>query len=74
MAHLEALVPEVATHPYTNGRRTGSQVKFPKTGAFSAMNKPSGFEGDIFELEITGQIPKDINGTFFRVQPVSRKH
>ncbi len=31
------------------------------------MNKPSRFEGDIFDLEFTGTIPKDINGTFFRI-------
>lgn len=70
MAHLEALVPEVTAYPYSNGKRTGSRVKFPDTPAFSSMNKPSRFEGDITDLEVTGEIPRDINGTFYRVQPV----
>ncbi|KAK8137756.1 hypothetical protein PG984_001136 [Apiospora sp. TS-2023a] len=36
------------------------------------MNRPSRFEGDIFDLEVTGEIPKEINGTFYRVQPDHR--
>ncbi|KAI1406709.1 carotenoid oxygenase [Hypoxylon fuscum] len=72
MAHLEALVPEVTAYPYSNGKRTGSRVKFPDTPAFSSMNKPSRFEGDITDLEVTGEIPRDINGTFYRVQPDHR--
>lgn len=70
MAHLEALAPEISLYPYSNGRRVGDRVKFPDTAAFSSMNKPSRFEGDIFNLEVTGEIPRDINGTFYRVQPV----
>lgn len=72
MAHLEAIAPEVSLYPYTNGKRTGSRVKFPNTADFASMNKPSRFEGDITDLEVTGVIPKDINGTFYRVQPVRR--
>ncbi|KAI0180155.1 carotenoid oxygenase [Hypoxylon sp. FL1284] len=72
MAHLESLVPEVTAYPYSNGKKTGSRVKFPDTAAFSSMNKPSRFEGDIFDLEVTGEIPRDINGTFYRVQPDHR--
>lgn len=70
MAHLEALVPEVSSYPYSNGKKTGSRVKFPDTVAFAGMNKPSRFEGDIVDLEVTGEIPSDIDGTFYRVQPV----
>ncbi|KAI2639748.1 carotenoid oxygenase [Hypomontagnella submonticulosa] len=72
MAHLEALVPEVSSYPYSNGKKTGSRVKFPDTVAFAGMNKPSRFEGDIVDLEVTGEIPSDIDGTFYRVQPDHR--
>ncbi|KAI1807873.1 carotenoid oxygenase [Daldinia bambusicola] len=72
MAHLEAIASEVSLYPYSNGKRTGSRVKFPDTAAFSSMNKPSRFEGDIVDLEVTGEIPRDINGTFYRVQPDHR--
>ncbi|KAF3064914.1 Lignostilbene-alpha,beta-dioxygenase isozyme III [Daldinia childiae] len=72
MAHLEAIASEVSLYPYSNGKRTGSRVKFPDTAAFSSMNKPSRFEGDITNLEVTGEIPRDINGTFYRVQPDHR--
>lgn len=70
MAHLEALAPEISLYPYSNGKRVGDRVKFPDTAAFSSMNKTSRFEGDIFNLEVTGEIPRDIDGTFYRVQPV----
>lgn len=70
MAHLEALAPEIAPYPYTDNKRVGDRVKFPDTAAFASMNKTSRFEGDIFNLEVTGEIPRDINGTFYRVQPV----
>lgn len=70
MAHLEALAPEISLYPYNNGKRVGDRVKFPDTATFSSMNKTSRFEGDIFNLEVTGEIPRDINGTFYRVQPV----
>ncbi|KAI2630762.1 carotenoid oxygenase [Hypoxylon sp. NC1633] len=72
MAHLEAIAPEVSLYPYSNGKRTGPRVKFPDSIAFSSMNKPSRFEGDITDLEVTGEIPRDINGTFYRVQPDHR--
>ncbi|KAH6668899.1 9-cis-epoxycarotenoid dioxygenase-like protein [Halenospora varia] len=68
MAHIFSLADEVAPS-YHEGRKSESQVKFPETGFFQGFNKPSRFEGDIFELEVTGNIPRDINGTFFRVQP-----
>jgi carotenoid cleavage dioxygenase-like enzyme len=70
MAHLEALTPEISLYPYKEGKLVGSQVKFPATAAFSSMNKPTRFEGDLFNLEVTGKIPPEINGTFYRVQPV----
>ncbi|KAI0016927.1 carotenoid oxygenase [Xylariomycetidae sp. FL0641] len=72
MAHLESLAPEISLSPYSNGKKVGNQVKFPDTQVFAGMNKTSRFEGDIFNLEVTGEIPKDINGTFYRVQPDHR--
>ncbi|KAF2178987.1 9-cis-epoxycarotenoid dioxygenase-like protein [Zopfia rhizophila CBS 207.26] len=71
MAHLFSLATP-APAAYHEGRRQGDQVKFPDTGFFQGFNKPSRLEADIFELETTGTIPKDINGTFYRIQPDHR--
>lgn len=72
MAHIFDLAPAVRGHPknYTNGKITapGAATTFPATPVFAGMNKPSRFEGDIFDLEVTGKIPEDINGTFYRIQ------
>ncbi|KAK6843234.1 hypothetical protein PG987_004094 [Apiospora arundinis] len=72
MAHIHDLEPQVANSHYVNGRLNGDTSRFPDTEVFRGMNKPSRFEGDIFDLEVTGEIPKDINGTFYRVQPDHR--
>ncbi|KAK6865710.1 hypothetical protein PG995_002238 [Apiospora arundinis] len=72
MAHIHDLEPQVANSHYVNGRFNGDTSRFPDTEVFRGMNKPSRFEGDIFDLEVTGEIPKDINGTFYRVQPDHR--
>lgn len=76
MAHIYDLAPEVAVPSdpnYTSNRLSNpSQVRFPKTNVFRGMNTPSRFEGDVFDLEFTGTIPTDINGTFYRVQPDHR--
>ncbi|OJD31432.1 carotenoid oxygenase [Diplodia corticola] len=71
MAHIHDIAGEVEVEKrsYVNGVKVGEQVKFPETVAFSGFNKPSRFEGDIFELEVDGEIPKDIDGTFYRIQP-----
>ncbi|KAH8886952.1 carotenoid oxygenase [Thozetella sp. PMI_491] len=70
MAHIFDIAPAIAQ--YTNGKKTGAQVKYPETDVFRGMNKPSRFEGDVFDLEFTGTIPEDINGTFFRIHPDAR--
>lgn len=74
MAHIFDLAPSIS--PYTNGRKnehpSGLPVQFPATPAFQGMNKPSRFEGSVMDLEVTGTIPLDIDGTFFRVQPDAR--
>lgn len=72
MAHIFTLAPEVVQSNYENGWRTGSQVKFPGTGAFQGFNAPSRLQAEIFDLEIDGTVPADINGTFFRIQPDHR--
>lgn len=68
MAHIFAIEPQ-CTPNYVEGRRTGSQLKFPKTPIFQGFNSPCRYEGDIEYVEIDGIIPPEINGTFYRIQP-----
>jgi len=42
---------------------------FPDTLAFSGILKPLRFEGDILDMEVEGEIPSQLNGTFHRVHP-----
>lgn len=46
----------------------GSQV-FPDKPQFSGFMKPCRFEGEIQNLEVQGEIPDCIDGTFYRVMP-----
>ncbi|CZR55269.1 related to lignostilbene dioxygenase [Phialocephala subalpina] len=71
MAHLFSFLP-VEEPNYVNGKKSSSQIKYPGTGFFQGFNKPSKLEGDIFDLEVSGTIPADINGTFYRIQPDHR--
>lgn len=71
MAHAFSLFPEVQPG-YTNGVKSGKQVKFPDTPYFKGGLQPTRLEADVCELETTGTIPEDINGTFFRIQPDPR--
>jgi carotenoid cleavage dioxygenase len=71
MAHIYEIANSVE-YPYVDGRKRGNQVKFPNTPVFQTFNAPSRLEGDIFDLEISGTIPQEINGTFYRVQPDHR--
>ncbi|KAK3939626.1 carotenoid oxygenase [Diplogelasinospora grovesii] len=73
MAHIFDIASEVSVSNYENGQLSKpDSVKFPDTDVFRSMNKPSRFEGDVFDLEFTGTIPKDIDGTFYRIQPDHR--
>ncbi|KAJ4415933.1 hypothetical protein N0V82_007054 [Gnomoniopsis sp. IMI 355080] len=74
MAHIFDIAPAVKRPGYTAGKlaEPGKATTFPDSAAFMGMNKPSRFEGDIFDLEVTGTIPHDINGTFYRIQPDAR--
>ncbi|KAJ5918299.1 hypothetical protein N7454_010674 [Penicillium verhagenii] len=69
MAHIYDIPVD---YPYVNGLKTGDQVKYPKTPVFQTFNLPSRIEGDVYDLEVDGVIPPEINGTFFRVQPDHR--
>ena len=42
---------------------------FPQTPAFTGFNEPSRLEADIADLVHEGQIPDELNGAFYRVQP-----
>jgi Retinal pigment epithelial membrane protein len=42
---------------------------FPDLPQFSGFMKPSRFEGIVDNLEIIGEIPAEIDGTFYRVMP-----
>ncbi|OQU96968.1 hypothetical protein CLAIMM_02973 [Cladophialophora immunda] len=73
MAHIFELAQALSSSPnYSNGLKAGSQIQFPATEAFGGFNSPSRIEGDLENLEVTGQIPSDIDGTFFRIQPDHR--
>lgn len=64
MAHIHDLEPQVTTQPnYVEGRKHGDQVKFPDTDVFKGFNRPSRLEGEVFDLEFDGVIPREINGT-----------
>ncbi|KGO42860.1 Carotenoid oxygenase [Penicillium expansum] len=42
---------------------------FPDRPQFSDFMKPCRFEGEVQNLEVHGDIPNDIDGTFYRVMP-----
>lgn len=42
---------------------------FPKSPTFSTIDEPFRFEGDLYDLEIEGQIPPELDGTFYSVGP-----
>lgn len=73
MAHIFELAETLSPSPnYSKGVKASNQIKFPTTEVFSGFNSPSRIEGDVENLEVTGQIPLDIDGTFFRIQPDHR--
>ena len=42
-------------------------AKYPDTPGFTGTLRPNRFEGDIHDLEIEGEIPAQLNGTYHRV-------
>jgi carotenoid cleavage dioxygenase-like enzyme len=57
---------------YLDGKRATSKTQFPRNDVFAGFNSPSRFEGEVFDLEVHGEIPTAIDGTFYRVQPDHR--
>ena len=51
----------------TPGQKEAST--FPQTPEFSGPLAPSGVEGDFEDLQVEGQIPPELCGSFIRVQP-----
>ncbi|KAH1594738.1 hypothetical protein KXX34_001858 [Aspergillus fumigatus] len=46
-----------------------SSSAFPNRPQFSGFMRPCRVEGEACNLEVLGQVPKDIDGVFFRVMP-----
>jgi carotenoid cleavage dioxygenase len=44
-------------------------LKFPDTPVYQGFHHPCRFEGNIFDLEVDGEIPDAIKGTFYRCGP-----
>ena len=44
-------------------------AQFPNTPTFTGFNAPSRLEADVFDLEVEGDIPAGLEGTFYRVGP-----
>jgi carotenoid cleavage dioxygenase-like enzyme len=42
---------------------------FPESPSFTGFNTPSRIEADIADLQHTGEIPVELDGAFYRVQP-----
>ena len=42
---------------------------FPKTPTFMTIDEPFRLEGDLFDLEVEGEVPAALDGTFYRVAP-----
>ncbi|KAK4041873.1 lignostilbene dioxygenase [Parachaetomium inaequale] len=73
MAHIFELAETLSAKPnYIDGVKASTQSEFPATEVFQGFNRPSRIEGDVHDLEVTGKIPSDIDGTFFRIQPDHR--
>ena len=43
--------------------------QWPKEGIYSQFLTPNRLEADIYSLTVTGEIPKELDGTFYRVYP-----
>lgn len=70
MAHIYDIPVEPV---YVKGKRVISRIEYPpKSGVFQGFNAPSRFEGQVFDLEVFGEIPKAIDGTFYRIHPDHR--
>lgn len=61
----------LADIPQFNSHLKMSQTRacFPNRPQFSGFMKPCRVEGDVSHLEVYGEIPKEIDGVFYRVMP-----
>ena len=50
-----------------DARRPGT--RFPDLPIYSGFDRPGRIEADVFELEVEGSLPVDLEGTFYRVAP-----
>ncbi len=48
------------------------QNQFPSTPAFTGFNEPRRIEADVFDLEVEGTLPADLDGSFYRCGPDPR--
>lgn len=48
---------------------TESKSYFPDRPQFSGFMRPCRVEGEVSGLEVLGQLPKEIDGVFYRVMP-----
>lgn len=51
------------------GISSQSGKAFPNLPQFSGFMKPCRFEGEIRFLEVEGDLPEELDGTFYRVMP-----
>ncbi|HUN26234.1 MAG TPA: carotenoid oxygenase family protein [Steroidobacteraceae bacterium] len=42
---------------------------FPKTATFTGFNEPRRIEAEVFDLEVEGTVPRELEGTLYRVGP-----
>jgi len=42
---------------------------FPDTVTFTGWDAPSRIEADVFDLEVHGEVPREINGAWYRCGP-----
>lgn len=51
------------------GSKVPAAQMFPPYPQFSGFMKPCRYEGEIQNLEVQGNIPQELDGTFYRVMP-----
>ena len=44
-------------------------TKFPDIEGFRELNRPSRIEADLYDVEIDGEVPSELHGTYYRVGP-----
>ena len=45
---------------------------FPDTPTYTGFNAPRRIEGEVFDLEVEGELPAELNGSFYRSGPEFR--